>query len=147
MTRSMTAAGTAALCAILMVTVQISTSAQTKTPAKAAAPAKAAPAKPAPAKAAAPEAEPKDSVTLTGCLQADGSKYMLRDLEGTQAPKGRSWKTGFITKKAKDVEVTGASSTLKLSDYRGHKVSVVGVKDGETHMKARSIKQLAKSCS
>ena len=147
MTRSMTAAGTAALCAILMVTVQISTAAQTKTPPKAAAPAKAAPAKPAPAKAAAPEAEPKDSVTLTGCLQADGSKYMLRDLEGTQAPKGRSWKTGFITKKAKDVEVTGASSTLKLSDYRGHKVSVVGVKDGQTHMKARSIKQLAKSCS
>lgn len=148
MTRSITAAGTAALCAILLVTVQINTSAQSKTPAKApakAATAKAAPAKAAPAKAAA-RAEPAGSITLTGCLEADGRKYMLTDLEGAKAPKGRSWKTGFVTKKSKDMEIV-ATSGVKLGDHIGHKVSVVGVRDGDTHLQARSIKQLAASCS
>lgn len=151
MTRTMTAAGTAALCAIALLTMQINTSAQSKTPAKApaktatakAAPAKAAPAKAAPAKVAA---APVDSITLTGCLEADGRKYMLTDLEGAQAPKGRSWKTGFVMKKSKDVEIT-SSSSVKLGDHLGHKVSVVGVRNGDTHLQARSIKQIAASCS
>ena len=153
MTRRMTAAGTAALCAILLVTVQINTSAQSKTPAEAAAkaaPAKAVPVKAAPAKAAAAKVavapvESSNSVTLTGCLQADGRKYMLTDLEGAQAPKGRSWKTGYVTKKSKDMEVV-ATSGVKLGDHIGHKVSVVGVRN-DTHLQARSIKQLAASCS
>ena len=41
-------------------------------------------------------AKSPESVTLTGCLHADGGKYMLTDLKGDQAPKGRSWKTAFI---------------------------------------------------
>ena len=138
MTRSMTAAGTAALCAIVLVIVPINTSAQSKTSAKATA-AKAAPAKAAPA-------VPAGSITLTGCLEADGRKYMLTDLEGAQAPKGRSWKTAFVTKRSKDVQVT-PSSSVKLGDHLGHKVSVVGVRNGDTHLQARSIKQLAASCS
>ena len=143
MTRSTTAAATAALCAILLVTAHISTSAQSKTPAKVAS-AKAAPAKAAPAKAA--PAVPAGSITLTGCLEADGRKYLLTDLEGAQAPKGRSWKTGFVTKTAKDVEVT-PSSSVKLGDHIGRKVSVVGVRHDDTHLQARSITQLAASCS
>ena len=143
MTRRMTAAGTAALCAILLVTVQINTSAQSKTPAKA--PAKAAPAKAAAPKVVAAPAESGKSVTLTGCLEADGRKYMLTDLEGAQAPKGRSWKTGYVTQKSKDMEVV-ATSGVKLGDHIGHKVSVVGVRN-DTHLQARSIKQLAASCS
>jgi hypothetical protein len=160
----MTRGITAALWAILLVTVQIDMSAQSKTavkapakaaPAKAAtvkaAPAKAAPAKAAPARAAAAKVavaplELADSVTLTGCLEADGRKYKLTDLEGAQAPKGRSWKTGFVTKKSKDVEIVGTSA-VKLGDHIGRKVSIVGVKDGDTHLTARSIKQLAAPCS
>lgn len=157
MTRSMTAAGTAALCAILFAAVTINTSAQSKTPAKApakaapakAAPAKATPAKAAPAKAAAAKvavpAEAGD--TLTGCLETDGTNYRLADVQGDQAPKGRSWKTGFIMKRSKPVQVVGTSSTLKLKDHVGHKISVVGVRDDDTHFKARSVRQLAASCS
>jgi hypothetical protein len=162
MTRSMTVAGTA-LCAILLVTAQIDTSAQSKTPAKApakAAPAKPAPAKVAPAKAAPAKAAPAKAVaakvavapvetgdTLIGCLETDGDKYRLADVEGNQAPKGRSWKTGFITKRAKAIEVVGASSSLNLDGHVGHKISLVGTRDGETHFRARSIKQLAAFCS
>ena len=143
MTRSITVAGTA-FCAILLVAVQIDMLAQSKAPAKA--PAKSAQAKPLPAKATVVPVE-AGSITLTGCLQADGRKYMLMDPEGPKAEKGRSWKTGFITKKSKDVEVVATSTSMKLGDFRGHKVSVVGVKDGQAHLKARTIKQLTGSCS
>ena len=157
MTRKMTVAGTAAL-AILLATVPISISAQSKTPVKA--PAKAAPAKPAPAKAAPAKAVPArvaaapvavvpvdpNTVTMIGCLESDGSKYRLADVQGNQAPKGRSWKTGFVTKKTKNIDLVGASSTLNLKDNVGRKVSVIGVKDGETHLKARSVKQIG-TCS
>ena len=156
MTRKMTVMGTAAL-AILLATVPISISAQSKTPVKA--PAKAAPAQPAPAKAAPAKAVPArvaaapvavvpvdpNTVTMIGCLESDGSKYRLADVQGNQAPKGRSWKTGFVTKKTKNIDLVGAPASLKLQDHVGRKVSVSGLRDDETHFKARSIKQLG-SC-
>ena len=165
MTRRMTVAGTAAL-AILLATVQIDTSAQSKTPVKAPAtaapvtPAKPAPAKAAPAKAVAAKPAPAkvtaapvavvpvdpNTVTMIGCLESDGSNYRLADVQGNQAPKGRSWKTGFITKKTKNIDLVGAPASLKLQDHIGRKVSVSGLKDDETHLKARTIKQLG-SCS
>ena len=156
MTRRMIVMGTAAL-AILLATVPISISAQSKTPAKA--PAKAAPAKPAPAKAAAAKPAPArvvaapvavvpvdpNTVTMIGCLESDGSKYRLADVQGNQAPKGRSWKTGFVTKKTKNIDLVGAPASLKLQDHVGRKVSVSGLKDDDTHLKARTIRQLG-SC-
>ena len=159
MTRKMTAS--TAVLAILLATVQINTSAQSKTPVKApAAPAKAAPAKAAPAKAAPAKAAPAkvaaapvavvpvdpNTVTMIGCLESDGSNYRLADVQGNLAPKGRSWKTGFVTKKTKNIDLVGAPASLKLQDHVGRKVSVSGLRDDETHLKARSIKQLG-SCS
>lgn len=158
MTRRMTVAGTAAL-AILLATVQIDMSAQSKTPVKA--PAKAAPAKPAPAKVAPAKAAPAkvaaapvvavvpvdpNTVTMIGCLESDGSNYRLADVQGNLAPKGRSWKTGFVTKKAKNIDLIGAPASLKLQDHVGRKVSVSGLRDDDTHLKARTIKQLG-ACS
>jgi hypothetical protein len=138
--------------AMIAVAAQPGVSAQTKTavakpaPAKAqpkAAPAKAAP-RTAPAKAAVTQVEAAGSVTMTGCLEADGRSFMLTDIEGAEAPKGRSWKTGFVTKTSKDMELIG---TVKLGDYIGRRVSVVGVADGESRLTTRSIKQLAASCA
>ena len=88
-----------------------------------------------------------ESVTLTGCLHADGGKYVLTDLKGDKAPKGRSWKTGWIKKSTKDVEVVSNSSGPKLKEHVGRQVTVVGVRDGSAHMRASSIKRVAASCS
>jgi hypothetical protein len=85
--------------------------------------------------------------TLTGCLKMDGKEYQLTNVEGSQVEKNRSWKTGFITKSSKNVQVIGASSNVKLKDQVGRKVSIVGTKDGETHLKASSVKRVAASCS
>ena len=92
-------------------------------------------------------AKAAESVTLTGCLHADGGKYMLTDLKGDEAPKGRSWETGWVKKSTKDVEIVTAASGPKLKDHVGHEVTLTGVKNGETHIQAKSIKHVAASCS
>jgi hypothetical protein len=100
------------------------------------------------AKVATPPAGPAvPSVTFTGCLEAHGATYVLTDLQGNAAREGRKWKTGFIKKRTKDIDVVSASSTLKLKDHVGHQVAVTGVRDDDDHMKARSLKHLAGSCS
>jgi hypothetical protein len=38
-------------------------------------------------------------------------------------------------------------SALKLKDHVGQQVAVTGVRDDDDHMKARSLKHLAGSCS
>ena len=87
------------------------------------------------------------SITLTGCLHADGGKYVLTDLKGEKVPKGRNWKTGWITKTTKNVEVVSTSSGPKLKDHVGHQVTLTGVRNGDSHLQARSIKHVAASCS
>jgi len=122
---TLTGASVAALGALLMLAAQ---PAESMTPAKA-------------------SKTSSESNTLTGCLHADGGKYKLTDLKGAEAPKGRSWKTAFITKSTKDVEVVSNSSGPKLKEHVGRQVTVVGVRDGSAHMRASSIKRVAASCS
>jgi|SRR5213076_3274114 len=100
-----------------------------------------------PAESKTPTKGSNESVTLTGCLHADGGKYMLTDLKGDKAPKGRSWKTGWVKKTTKDVQVVSTSSGPKLKDHVGHQVTLTGVRSGDTHVQARSIKHVAASCS
>ena len=172
MTRSITAVWTVALCAIAVAVAQPAalangqtTSTKAKAPATTSAPATtkapattSAPAKPstpaktsAPAKASTPAKTTapaqRASASLTGCLHADGDKLMLSDLEGKQVPKGRSWKTAYIVKTDKDVEVDGTSSTVNLTAQIGHRVTITGTRDGERHFKAQSVKQVSQSCS
>jgi hypothetical protein len=126
----------ATLCAALFVATPHAAAAQTaKSTAKPTAP------------AATPSAKTTvPSSSLTGCLQTDGDHYKLTNLPEGQAPKSRNWKTGYVTKSTKDVEVTGASN-LKLKDHIGHKVTITGTRDGDTHVKATGVKMVAKSCS
>ena len=75
MTRRMTVVGGAAF-AILLATVQINTSAQSKTPVKA--PAKAAPAKPAPATAAPAKAAPSKVAAPVAVVPVDPNAAAVR---------------------------------------------------------------------
>jgi hypothetical protein len=134
MMRRITSAWAAAACLATVVTLQSSVAASQQKADQKIAPTKAA-------TKSIPQA------TLTGCLQAHGSKYVLTDLQGYVGPTSRSWKTGFIKKSQKDIEVVSESSTLKLKDHVGHQITVTGVQDHPVRVKARSIKQLAPSCS
>jgi hypothetical protein len=59
----------------------------------------------APAKPVAPPASRTPTTTLTGCLRMDGQQFQLTNLKGSDVQAGRSWKTGFIKKSSKKVEV------------------------------------------
>jgi hypothetical protein len=85
------------------------------------------------------------SITVSGCLERDDAAFRLTDTGGPQAPRERSWKTGFIRKRNSDLEVVDAPKKLKLKDHVGHRVSLTGtVADGA--MRAASLRHLAASC-
>jgi hypothetical protein len=97
---------------------------------------------------AKPAAAPKiPATTLTGCLRMDGKQFQLTNLKGSNVSTSRTWKSGFIKKAAKNVEVVGASTSVNLKDHVGREVSVVGTRSDETHLRASSIRRVATSCA
>jgi len=95
-------------------------------------------AKPRPAKSA--------PVTITGCLERNDDNFRLKDTGGADAPKSRSWKSGFLKKGPKPIDVVDSSHRLKLGDHVGQRVSVTGVLV-DREMQVRSLKRIAPSCS
>jgi hypothetical protein len=95
------------------------------------------------AKAAAPKVA---AVTITGCLERDAETYRLKDTTGDNAPKARSWKSGFLKKNTATVEVVDAPKSAKLPSHVGERVSVTGVLNGR-EMQVRSLQRLSPSCS
>jgi len=85
-------------------------------------------------------------VTITGCLERDDETFRLKDTAGADAPKSRSWKSGFLKKGSAAIEVVDASKRLKLPDHVGQRVSVTGVlMNREMHV--RSLQRVATSCA
>jgi hypothetical protein len=92
----------------------------------------------------APVAE-ATSATIAGCLERDGESFMMKGVEGADAPKARSWKSGFLKKGTARIEVMDASNRLKLSDHVGQRVSISGML-ADREMQARSLRRVASSC-
>jgi hypothetical protein len=130
------------------------------------APAAASPAPAAPAAAApSPAPEPSDEppaldatvlvtpaatieapvATIAGCLTFDDGEYRLKDATGTDAPKSRSWKSGFLTKRSASIEIVDSNQSLGLPAHVGQRVEIAGTLV-EREMQARSLLQLAASC-
>jgi hypothetical protein len=85
------------------------------------------------------------AVTITGCLAVDNATFWLRDTSGADAPKSRSWKSGFLRKRPSPIELVDAGHTLRLTNYVGRRVAATGVlANGEMH--ARSLQRVAASC-
>jgi hypothetical protein len=103
----------------------------------------------APAAAAAPAAKKAAvvaPVTISGCLEREDESYRLTETTGAQAPKSRSWKTGFVTKRSADLDIVDVSKKLKLKDHVGHRVAMTGhVKEGD--FRVQSMRHLAPKCS
>jgi hypothetical protein len=84
-------------------------------------------------------------VTISGCLEQDDDTFRLKDTEGANAPKARSWKSGFLKKGAAKVEIIDASNRLRLKNHVGRRVSVSGeLRDKE--LAATSVRRVAASC-
>jgi hypothetical protein len=86
------------------------------------------------------------SVTITGCLERADAAFRLKDTAGDEAPKVRSWKSGFLRKGPASIELIDAVHTLKLSNHVGRRVSVSGtLVDREMHV--RSLRLVSPSCA
>jgi hypothetical protein len=84
-------------------------------------------------------------VTITGCLEADDEAFRLKDTTGTGAPKSRSWRTGFLTKRPAAIAVVvDAPSGIRLPAHVGERVALTG-KLVDREMQVRSLRRLA-SC-
>jgi hypothetical protein len=84
-------------------------------------------------------------VTITGCLERDDTTFRLKDTTGTDAPKSRSWKKGFLKKGAAAIEVVDAANRLNLSNHVGQRVSVTGLLM-DREMTLRSLQRVSASC-
>src|SRR5262249_43718719 len=104
------------------------------------------------AKAPAVESEVKADVqnsapvTITGCLALDAGTFWLKNTSGTDLPKSRSWKSGFLKKHSSPIELVDAANSLKLSNYVGQRVAATGPLMNR-EMGARSLQRVAASCS
>jgi hypothetical protein len=86
-----------------------------------------------------------DAITITGCLERTDNKFRLKDTEGENAPRSRSWKTGFLTRRNRSVDVVDALNRFKLANHVGERVSATGMLvDGD--MQIRSLHRVANSC-
>ena len=101
---------------------------------------------PATAKSGKGKADAGGMVTYVGCLRvADGGDaFLLTDISGPNAPRGRSWKTGFVTKRAIDMELT-AERGVKLRQNVGRLVRVTGRRSGR-ELTAQSIVWAGATC-
>lgn len=85
-------------------------------------------------------------VTITGCLERDDETFRLKDTAGADAPRSRSWKSGFLKKRNSSVEVTDASNRLRLNNHVGERISVTGTLE-DKELQVRSLRRVASSCT
>jgi hypothetical protein len=85
------------------------------------------------------------AVTVTGCIEHQDEVFRLTGTSGAQVPKSRSWKSGFLKKRASDLEVVDVSRKIKLKDHVGHRDALTGaIEDGG--LRVQSVRHLAASC-
>jgi hypothetical protein len=86
-------------------------------------------------------------VTLTGCLEisADRDAFRLTDTDGIDAPKARSWRTGFLTKRATPVALIDAPDPRGLQRQVGKRVSATGMLV-DRELKVSSVSVVGASC-
>jgi hypothetical protein len=83
--------------------------------------------------------------TITGCLEQDDDQYRLKDTDGENAPKSRSWKSGFLKKGSAKLDVIDPSNRLRLQNHVGQRVSITGTLF-ERELQARSVQRVASTC-
>jgi hypothetical protein len=86
------------------------------------------------------------AVTIAGCLERYDETFRLKDTTGVDAPKSRSWRSGFLKKGSSSIEVVDAANRLKLTDHVGQRVSVTGVLV-DREIRVRSLQRVATSCT
>ena len=88
---------------------------------------------------------PSAAVTITGCLEREDDLFRLKDTTGVDAPKSRSWRSGFLKKRPASIDVIDAANRLKLTGHVGQRVSLTGMLV-DREMRVDSLRRIAASC-
>ena len=88
-------------------------------------------------------AAPVDTVTISGCLDFDGKSAWLKNTSGVDAPRTRSWRSGFLRKRSSRIALVDGPSSAEA--YDGRLVSVTGVLV-DREMRVSSLKPIAGDC-
>jgi hypothetical protein len=88
---------------------------------------------------------PVEVVTISGCLEQDDERFRLKDTTGEDAPKGRSWRSGFLRRSASTIDVIDQGDRHHLQTYVGQRVNVTGTLV-DKEMQVRSVRIVAISC-
>ena len=87
------------------------------------------------------------AVTIAGCLEERKDQtFRLKDTTGIDAPKSRSWKSGFFRRGSTSIDLVDAANRVKLHTHAGQQISVTGMLT-DREMQVRSLQRVAKSCT
>ena len=84
--------------------------------------------------------------TIEGCLVQDADQFQLKNTSGEDAPKGRSWKSGFLHRSSKTIGVLDQNHRLNLARHVGERVTITGLLD-DRELQGTSLKRVAESCN
>ena len=87
------------------------------------------------------------TVTISGCLETTVAEdeFRLTDTQGLDAPRARSWRSGFLKKRSASVALVEFSDALALRKHVGHRVAATGLLTGR-ELRVRSLKTDGSSC-
>ena len=86
-------------------------------------------------------------VTLTGCLEisVDRDEFRLSDTDGVDAPKARSWRTGFLKKRPTPVALIEPPDPHGLQNQVGKRVAATG-RLTDRELRVSAVRVLGPSC-
>lgn len=87
------------------------------------------------------------AVSISGCLEttADESQFRLTDTQGVDAPKARSWRSGFLKRRSAAVKLVEFTNAAELRTHVGHRVVATGLLAGQ-ELRVRSLRADGASC-
>jgi hypothetical protein len=86
-------------------------------------------------------------VTITGCLEVsvNADEFRLTDTQGFDAPKSRSWKSGFIKKHSAPVMLVDVADAHAAQAQVGKRVAATGHLAGN-ELRVSSLRVVGPSC-
>jgi hypothetical protein len=87
-------------------------------------------------------------VTITGCLEVSvgQDEFRLTDTEGVDAPRSRSWRSGFLKKRSAPVALVEPSDRLALQSHVGRRVAATGLLSSH-ELKVSAVRVVGASCN
>lgn len=95
-----------------------------------------------------PDSTGPEPVTITGCLEgsANPNQFRLTDTDGIDAPRSRSWRTGFLKKHSTSVALVEPLDPHTLQAQVGQRVAATGLLTSH-ELRMTSLRVISPGCN